>query len=339
MSLWRASARLGRPVRAAGQLHEERPVLHLGIEHAGTSGVGQISPQPVALNGDPGVEDVLEELTETLLTRLMRLVAREGEPPAWARASTLVDERPAGRFAGALLEMALLTRELSVRGESSAVLWPAQYATPLQQTVSVLGPEAPWRLEPTVARVRVKTAPGAMSDAALARVGGLGVPVLLDFNASALGAEEVIAQARAVQSVARLDAVEQPFAPGNLAEMARLAERLDVDLSVDEGLRGESDLTQIVRYCAARVLCVKPARVGGYARARGLIERARDLGLRVYLGGFFETARPRQLNRVFAASCVSEPSDIGEVELLDTGPHGPGPTDVPRGAALVAEWS
>jgi hypothetical protein len=44
-----------------------------------------------------------------------------------------------------------------------------------------------------------------------------------------------------------------------------------------------------------------------------MILRAQELGLRVYLGGFFESPYARQVNRALANSCVREPSDLGEV--------------------------
>ena len=316
VSLWEARARLRRPVAAARERHDERTRLYLEIEHAGHVGYGGVSPQSVALNGDPGVEEVVSELREVVVPRLIRVVAREHELPRWARATGLVGERPASRVAGALLEMALMDRELRARDSDLAALWPAQFATPSQATVSMIELNTPWSVG-TAARVRVKTAPGAVSDAALAALTELSVPILLDFNCSAPGPEEVVSQWRAISEVATIDAIEQPFAVGNVAENSLLAARIGVDLSIDEGCRSLGDLVQIVRYQAAKMVCVKPARVGGYAVARSLIERAREMGLRVYLGGFFESDFARSVNRAFAQSCVDEPSDVGAVDLVD----------------------
>jgi L-alanine-DL-glutamate epimerase-like enolase superfamily enzyme len=61
------------------------------------------------------------------------------------------------------------------------------------------------------------------------------------------------------------------------------------------------------------MVCVKPARVGGLANARAVIARAKELELRVYLGGFFESPYARSVNRALADSCVLEPSDVGDV--------------------------
>jgi hypothetical protein len=64
---------------------------------------------------------------------------------------------------------------------------------------------------------------------------------------------------------------------------------------------------------------VKPARVGGVANARTIILRAREAGLRPYLGGFFESPYARQVNRSLAQSCVDEPSDLGPVDVVTEG--------------------
>ena len=66
------------------------------------------------------------------------------------------------------------------------------------------------------------------------------------------------------------------------------------------------------------MVCVKPARVGGLANARSIILRAQQLGLRVYLGGFFESPFARRVHRALANGCgITEPSDLGDVALED----------------------
>ena len=52
------------------------------------------------------------------------------------------------------------------------------------------------------------------------------------------------------------------------------------------------------------MICVKPARVGGLANARSIIARAPGAGLRVYLGGFFESPYARQVHRALAKGCA-----------------------------------
>jgi O-succinylbenzoate synthase len=306
---------LQRPVLASEQLHEERSRLFLRVED-GAFGFGEVAPQPATLHGDPSVKEVIDATCDAL-ERLRSVADREGALPAWSRMAGLLSESPAHHFAAALVEMALLDRELRDNVLSIGELWPPRSRTPPQSTVSALD-DREWQLNSLDRRVRVKTAPGVMSARALEQLSSLQVPVLLDFNCSATSDEDVLSQVAQVHEVATLDAVEQPFAPGNVIDHARLAARLDVDVSLDESVRSMNDLTQITRYEAARMICVKPARVGGLAHARSIIVRAQQLGLRVYLGGFFESPYARRVHRALANGCgVTEPSDLGDVALED----------------------
>jgi O-succinylbenzoate synthase len=311
--LFRQRVALERPVRASEQLHEQRSRIFLRIED-GAVGFGEVAPQPVALHGDPGVSEVIDAASDAL-ERLQLVVQREGVLPAWSRVAGLLSDTPAHRCAGALVEMALLDRELRHFVLSIGELWPPRSATPRQSTVSALD-DREWHLGATDRRVRVKTAPGPVSERTLEQLSRLRVPVLLDFNCSATRDEDVLSQIALISEVAAIDAVEQPFAVGNVVDHARLAAQLDVALSLDESVRSANDLVQISRYGAAAMVCVKPARVGGLATARSIILRAQQLGLRVYLGGFFESPYARRVHRALANGCgITEPSDLGDVAL------------------------
>jgi o-succinylbenzoate synthase len=311
VTLYRQVVALQHPIRASRETHDERTRLYLRVEHEGHVGFGEVSPQPNALNGDPGVDDVLVAL-QGALRRLRDVCEREGDVPHWSRAARLGAEIPSENVAYALIEMALLDRELRRDARPISDLWPPLGATPLQQTVSTLDDDA-WFVSDHAVRVRAKCAPGALSARAREHLRELRVPVILDFNCSATNDGEVLEVVGEVTTLATVDAVEQPFAVGNVVDHARLAKRLGVDLSLDEGVRSVRDLAQIDRYGAAAMVCVKPARVGGLANARTLIVRAQELGLRVYLGGFFESPYARHVNRALANSCVREPSDLGPV--------------------------
>ncbi len=320
VALFRQDVVLERPVRAGSQVHERRSRLFLRVED-GATGFGEVAPQPQTLNGDPSLEDVVAAVG-SLARVLEGVVAREGELPSWSRVGGLVANRPGDRWAAALFEMALLDRELRRSACEARALWPENFATPTQATVSLLE-DIEWCVA-GAARVRVKSAPGPLAPSALERLASLRVPVLVDYNCSVAGDEEVLEQIELIRSVAAVDAVEQPYGVGNLVDHARLAGVLrrehDVALSLDESVRSLADLRHVARYGAASLVCVKPARVGGLANARTMIARAGDLGLAVYLGGFFESPYARRVHGVLARHAVSEPSDIGEVALA--GPNG-----------------
>jgi o-succinylbenzoate synthase len=314
-TLYRQDVVLDQRVQASQQEHRDRTRLFLRLEHDGIEGYGEVAPQPFSLNGDPGIDEVLGAL-EAALVQLQELVLREGELPTWSRVARLGNESPPRRVVSALVEMAVLDRELRVVSRPIEELWPPQFSTPTQSTVSLIDEETPWRVDAVSQRVRAKTAPGPISSLSLKRLASLSVPVLFDFNCSASDDEDVLAQVEQARRVCEISAVEQPYAAGNLVDHARLAERLDVDLSLDEGVRNLRDVSHIVRYRAASLLCVKPARVGGLANARTMIERARSLGLKVYLGGFFESPYARHVHRALANATTDEPSDVGVVAVV-----------------------
>lgn len=317
MILWRDEAVLLRPVSAAAQRHELRTRLFLRVEQDGVSGFGEISPQPFSLNGDPGVAEVMRELDDVVFVQVQAAFEREGALPSWTRIARFAGSRPSSSPAVCLVEMAVLDRELRAEGRSVLELWPKLFDTPVQATVSLLEGGDQWVVDPRVSRVRVKTAPGVLDDAALERLQSLRVPVLLDFNCSAVDDADVLEQLDRIGSEVEIAGVEQPFAPGNVVDHARLAEQLAVPLSMDEGIRTVRDLEQVVRYSAARIVCIKPARVGGYANARTMIGRAKEIGLTPYLGGFFESPFARRVNRMLAQHCIDQPSDIENVQTLD----------------------
>jgi O-succinylbenzoate synthase len=347
-TLWRNDVTLQRPVRAAAQRHDVRARLYLSIEHDGIAGFGEVSPQPFALNGDPSIDEVLEELDLVTMPQLLEVATREGALPSWTRLARFAGSRAASSFSVALIEMALLDLDLRLSGEDISSLWPKIFDTPIQTTVSILDLDE-WSVAANIARVRVKTAPGLVDPRALDQLSKLDVPILLDFNCSANSDEQVLEQVEQISPVATIDAVEQPYAPGNVIDHATLAEQLSVPLSLDEGVRSPRDLELIVRYSAASIVCLKPPRVGGLANTRTMAQRAVSLGLAPYLGGFFESAYARRVHRLLANNCIAQPSDVADAAVqrdrqIDELERVPGGFEVAPsrellgGAEVIATW-
>jgi len=318
VTLWRQETEIRIPVRSAGQLHKERSRLFLGVEHDGVAGYGEVAPQLEELNGDAAILDVIDEVRVFVVPQLQQIIEREGDLPSWTRIARFAGSRAASNPAVALLEMALLDRELRALHSTIDSLWPVRFDTPLQATFSLIDDTA-INLDPSVSRVRAKVSGNPLSPRALRLLEANPVPVLLDYNCSARNDAEVIEQVRQIRDIADVAAVEQPYDVGNVVDTARLAEQLDVPISIDEGVRSIRDVGQIVRYQAARIICVKPARVGGLANARTIILRAQEEGLRPYVGGFFESPYARRVHRWLANSCVDEPSDLSPVDVVHDG--------------------
>ena len=315
--LWRVTLGAATSVRAAHQVHADRDHLFLEIRHEGVVGLGEVAPQPTRLNGDPGVEEVLLELEDYLLPMVEQIVTREGGIPHWSRVPGFSGSRVASATAIALVQSAVLDWDLRVTSRHLRDHWPVRFDPPRQATVSLID-AGEWPDVEGVSQVRAKVHEGPLDPGTLRRLGDLGRPVLVDFNCSAQTIEGVRDVLTAVADVAEIIAVEQPFAPGNVVEHARLAEVVPVAVSLDEGVRHRRDLDQIARYGAASMVGVKIARVGGPARAITMIDHARSLGLRPYVGGFFESPLARAMNRAVAQHLVEAPSDIAPVALTGT---------------------
>ncbi len=320
VTLYRQDVVLERPVRASRQEHARRSRLFLRLENDGVVGYGEVAPQPDALNGDPGFDDVVNAVGASLAL-LAGVAAREGALPSWSRVVRLSAATPASNVATALVEMAVLDRELRATSRSLGELWTPRFDTPRQATFSLLDDGTAWVVADSLQRVRVKIAPGPLSERALDRLAQLSVSVLIDYNCSANDDDDVLVQVEQIRDVATISAVEQPFAVGNLVDHARLAKRLDLPLCLDEGVRSLGDLTQIANYEAAAMFCVKPARVGGLANARTMFAKADELGMKAYLGGFFESPFARHVHQLLANSCVNEPSDLVDVAISENGPR------------------
>jgi O-succinylbenzoate synthase len=315
VTLWRQDVRIRFPVRAADELHAGRSRLFVAVEENGVAGYGEVAPQPQDLNGDAALTDVIDEARIFVVPQLQQILEHEGDLPSWTRVARFAGSRTASNPAVALLEMALLDRELRVARASIDSLWPLRFETPVQQTVSLLD-ETDWFIDSEAVRARAKIGGGPLSDVHYRQLEELEIPVLLDYNCSARSDADVIEQVRRIRRFADVVGVEQPYAVGNVVDSARLAEQLDVPVSIDEGVRSVRDVGQIVRYHAGAMICVKPARVGGLANARTIIARAQEEGLRAYVGGFFESPYGRRVNRWLANSCVDEPSDLSPVDVV-----------------------
>ena len=108
--------------------------------------------------------------------------------------------------------------------------------------------------------------------------------------------------------------LEQPFAPGDWAQVATLAREVDVPIGLDESVTSLAELRAIGRAGAAQVVCIKPSRFG----IRGAIEARRvaaEFGMRSYVGGYFEAG----LGRAVLAAIAAVRSDLdGDVVAPST---------------------
>ena len=113
--------------------------------------------------------------------------------------------------------------------------------------------------------------------AAVRRAIGPGVALRLDAN-GAWTEQEAIDFIRAA-AASDIEFIEQPVAPGDLPALRRVRESVSVAIAADEDVTSVEAARRIVIACAADVLIVKPAVVGGPRRACEVAELAAVAGV------------------------------------------------------------
>jgi len=147
------------------------------------------------------------------------------------------------------------------------------------------------------AAVKIKIAPGRdVGHIAAARTAFPTLAISVDANGAYTTADDVV-----FAELDRLgvDLVEQPFPAGDLAESARLRDRLTARVCIDEDLRTEADAIRVLETGAADVLSLKSMRLG-YETSLAILRRCRQAGVAVKAGGTFDSAVGRHHVLAFA---------------------------------------
>jgi O-succinylbenzoate synthase len=241
-------------------------------------------------------------------------------------------------MARSALELAVLDAQLRAAGRSLRA-WlgasdrpvPAGAALGLHDDVDDLLAEAELALRAGAARLRLKVAPRRALDPLLALRQHVGPALLLQADANgSFDADDPahLAELVALDEVG-LACLEQPLAPDDLLAHARLAARLATPICLDEPLTSLGAIEAAHALGACSVVCLKPARVGGWVAARAVHDRCAELGLPVWVGGMLETGVGRAANLAVAAlPGMALPPDLDprgwyEHDLAEPGRPGP----------------
>jgi O-succinylbenzoate synthase len=151
-------------------------------------------------------------------------------------------------------------------------------------------------------RVKIKVAPGwdeVPVKAARAAMAGADLPLTVDAN----GSYEWPQHERALRALddAGLLYIEQPLHPDELVGHARLAERLQTQVCVDETLRDARAARQIAELGGPLVWNVKVHRVGGLSEVCRIVGIARECGARLWAGTMPESGLGSQAALAAAA--------------------------------------
>lgn len=351
--------RLAAPLRSAAGTRTHRDVLLVHVRAAEADGWAECVAEPEPTYSPEFTDAALLVLRDHLVPRAA--AGPTGDAVALGPHLAAVRGHPMARAA---LELAVLDAQLQAADRSlagwlgaTATSLPVGAALGLHEHVDDLLGEADQALAAGAVRLRVKIAPGHAAGHLRALRAHVGEALLLqaDANGSFDERDPELDQLDALG----LACLEQPLAPTDLLGHARLAERLHTPICLDEPLTSLDAIETAVALGACEVVCLKPARVGGWIAARAVHARCAELGVPLWVGGMLETGVGRAANLAVAAlPGMALPPDLDprgryEPDLADpcrpidgavAVPTGPGIGAVPHldahdGARVVPGWS
>lgn len=293
------------PLRTAAGTRTQRDVLLVHVLTAEAEGWAECVAEPEPTYAPEFAAAAELVLRDHLLPRAW--AGPTGDAVALGPHLDAVRGHPMARAA---LELAILDAQLRAAGRSLAE-WlgatagavPCGAALGLHDDVAGLLAEANGALAAGAARLRVKVAPGRAAEPLLALRHHLGADVLLQADANGSFRLDDPAHLAELERLdeAGLACLEQPLPPDDLVGHARLAQRLDTPICLDESITSLGALEAAVALGACGVLCLKPGRVGGWRTARAIVDRCAELNLPVWVGGMLETGIGRAANVAVAA--------------------------------------
>jgi o-succinylbenzoate synthase len=95
--------------------------------------------------------------------------------------------------------------------------------------------------------------------------------------------------------------IEQPLGHDDLVDHARLQQRIQTPICLDESIRSSRDAAAAIELGACRVINIKQGRVGGILEAKRVHDVALERGTPVWIGGMLETGVGRAVNLALAS--------------------------------------
>lgn len=328
VDLWRVAVPLRLPFEAAHGTEDERHSVLIAVRRAdGGLGWGEC----VALTRPTYTHEYAAGAFALLRDVVAPAVLEAGGEPTGA----VQRARKAARWhpmAAAGMEGALVDGALRARGRA-LVDW---LRSPDALAVGVGAVGAVGALARTVVIGRQPTMDALLSAVERARVGGAAMVKLklagpddadavtivrrtwpdLALAADANGAL-VPSDGSPLQDLTWIDGLgltylEQPCPADDLLASARLARRLTTPIALDESVTTPAMAQLAHQLGAGAILNVKPARLGGFAPTRALVDWARVNGVDAFCGGMVELG----IGRATAAACaaldgLTLPTDLG----------------------------
>lgn len=108
-----------------------------------------------------------------------------------------------------------------------------------------------------------------------------------------------------------LTMIEQPLSHRDVIDHAKLADKIDTPICLDESIRSAEDVRKAAELDACEVVNLKPQRVGGLQEAKKIDRYCRENGISAWIGGHLESGIGASFAIVAAGMpSVNFPSDI-----------------------------
>ncbi|MEJ3745974.1 o-succinylbenzoate synthase [Actinomycetes bacterium KLBMP 9797] len=308
VELRRVAMPLVAPFRTSFGTETARDVLLVRVVTPDAEGWGECVAMSEPAYSSEYVDGAAEVIRRFLAPRLMNAASLMTQPHLTAeRVAGLLAPVRGHRMAKAALETAVLDAQLRARGESfGAYLGAARDRVPAGVSVGIMD-SIPALLDAVAGylaegylRIKLKIEPGWDVTPVRAVRERFGDEVLLQVDANAA---YTLADAA---TLARLDAfelllIEQPLAEEDIRQHGELARLIRTPVCLDESIVSVEAAADAIALRAARVINIKPGRVGGYLEARRIHDLCRANGIPVWCGGMLETGLGRAANVALAA--------------------------------------
>lgn len=354
VNLYRICLPFRKPFATAkGALSFRESLLVEVVDHAGRTGLGECVSFPT----DWYLPEVLDQDIRILRERLIPLVLNTvllhpSEADGLFAACPGANELPMGRGAlepalwdlyGKVVEQPLwqLIGGQAPEG-TDAVAVPAGAAIPVGPVAETVA-AAQRCVDAGYTRVKLKVTPGtAYFSAQAVRKAFPDLVVSLDANQSFT--EHDIEELRNLDEL-DIAWIEEPLDPRRpvasgphdlFARLAQLQRRIKTPVCLDESIVSARDLARVLKHPELKCFALKIGKFGGIEPALQFVHMAQARGMRVWMGGMYDTGVSRRMHAAFETlSGVSDAGDIGATSrYFDTDVTNP-PYTVERGQVTL----
>ena len=354
VNLYRIRLPFRKPFATAkGTLSFRESLLVEVVDHAGRTGLGECVSFPT----DWYLPEVLDQDIRILREQLIPLVLNTvllhpSEADGLFAACPGANELPMGRGAlepalwdlyGKIVEQPLwqLIGGQAPEG-TDAVAVPAGAAIPVGPVAETVA-AAQRCVDAGYTRVKLKVVPGtAYFSAQAVRKAFPDLVISLDANQSFT--EHDIEELRNLDEL-DIAWIEEPLDPRRpiasgphdlFARLAQLQRRIKTPVCLDESIVSARELARVLKHPELKCFALKIGKFGGIEPALQFVHMAQARGMRVWMGGMYDTGVSRRMHAAFETlSGVSDAGDIGATSrYFDTDVTNP-PYTVERGQVTL----